>query len=804
MMPTSIDSPSRPSDLPTIDHRRWVGLFAPSTRIEVRSVKSEIVLALLLSLCSRIIVAEPQIDSSALESAPPESAGAEEERNPALEGTAPVELIRASFPLAVAERMGQGGRWLPLSVELENRRDEERRIDIVVEVTSEQGLPRLVRERRVLGPGSVTSVESVVPIAAERVASRVRVEVRDGDTVLGEAVWDVPRLEPSRFAPCVLVAGADDTRPELWSPASGETPDALGVESRPVRSLPASTLAYTSFDAVVLRRAAAADLSQGQADALRAYAAIGGLVVVVLDSENLLAALSSEICRASIGSVAETPRPEMEFRIGRLYLGGEGGFEGLSERGRPSPIDLHVLPGGPQAEFAPIAGRNLWLTRSSSVRAGVWLATLENWSGAAIISDPGVTRWSIFSPEARFLRELRAAPVPLDGSIVSRDASDARPIYGEVAVGTGGLGVLLLDDQAIGSPLSDRLREAIWYSILAGRRSPAEAELGGFVDRVDRELIEGTLAERRRDAGFTGIVVFVLTYVIIVGPGAYFVLRRLGRLPALVWIEPVLVIVALGAVVGYGQYSRGSLTRGRVITIVHVLSDTSVAVRESYLTLFPGADQTLRVEAVGFSSIDPIWSSEDEAAPVVATSLRSLGSTRAGVALEDVAVRRWQEAHFRAVAVDAGAPRLRIEFVGAQSPEERRLRISNETGFPLDDGVAMIDGVDVPVTETIPSGGSIEVAIRSTREENGASSGATASASRGSARDASNTDAARREERWIERLRYGGPYWYRGRKLRPSFRARIRSEGDDFRAVPEASRSERTTWIVCYGLENGR
>ena len=83
----------------------------------------------------------------------------------------------------------------------------------------------------------------------------------------------------------------------------------------------------------------------------------------------------------------------------------------------------------------------------------------------------------------------------------------------------------------------------------------------------------------------TWIVIFLVGYVVLVGPGQYFLLRRLDR-REWAWIGfPALALGAAGLLLGGAAWLRGPEVRLAALSIVRVSEDTGTVPVETYVGL---------------------------------------------------------------------------------------------------------------------------------------------------------------------------------------------------------------------------
>ena len=131
--------------------------------------------------------------------------------------------------------------------------------------------------------------------------------------------------------------------------------------------------------------------------------------------------------------------------------------------------------------------------------------------------------------------------------------------------------MLTIDDQLHADEAGDpyrAFRQDLWYRIL-------DSSSGGVSDRwhrrvarfQDRSLFNFMKSGLSAELGIWFIAGLVLVYLLLVGPGLYFFLKRKGKLPWVVWIEPGIVVVYVGMIFLTGYLTRGVLTQARTVTL---------------------------------------------------------------------------------------------------------------------------------------------------------------------------------------------------------------------------------------------
>jgi len=219
--------------------------------------------------------------------------------------------------------------------------------------------------------------------------------------------------------------------------------------------------------------------------------------------------------------------------------------------------------------------------------------------------------------------------------------------------------------------------------------------------------VEALFPKGERDVGFSFIVAFVVSYVIIVGPLLYLFLRRLGKLHAILWIEPLIIVLALAAVLGYTYFSKGLLTRVRSVTVLQQYGSSPIAMREGFLEIFSGGDESFGIEASGVELVDPIWAHEAEVAKVAIVPTVS-AEGRPALAIDRLALDRWQTGYARWIAAEDLAGGVKVETLEARADGVRRFRVTNGTPWRIRQG-AIRNGLVPTLFGAIEPGGAIEL-----------------------------------------------------------------------------------------------
>jgi hypothetical protein len=188
-------------------------------------------------------------------------------------------------------------------------------------------------------------------------------------------------------------------------------------------------------------------------------------------------------------------------------------------------------------------------------------------------------------------------------------------------------------------------------------------------------------------SGVEPVLVFVIiaVYLLVVGPGLFLVLRRLGRLIWLLWLQPVVVIVFLVATIMIGYITFGVLSTSWQTVLVYQDENSDWGAGLALLTRYnPGAgsggvetgDGSLPCflvrEAGGFRN--QTWRIDDR-----------------GRRLEEIVFPQWSWSHFvsRGPVELRGALRIRETYEAPRENEPAQplevYEVTNEYPFPVTD-----------------------------------------------------------------------------------------------------------------------
>jgi ABC-2 type transport system ATP-binding protein len=108
----------------------------------------------------------------------------------------------------------------------------------------------------------------------------------------------------------------------------------------------------------------------------------------------------------------------------------------------------------------------------------------------------------------------------------------------------------------------------------------------------------------------------VAIYLTIIGPCVYFFLKRIKRLPWVVWVEPLIVVVYVGLIFLTGYLSRGVLTQTQSVAVYNWRENDPLMIKPSFLGVFSSEEARYRVTSNGARWLRPAFSNEREAARI--------------------------------------------------------------------------------------------------------------------------------------------------------------------------------------------
>ena len=567
-----------------------------------------------------------------------------------------VEVLDVKFFENLGKSLSNDGAWLPVYVELRTTSKQTETVLLEGSLGSRETQPFVAREWVDVSPGAPRRAWlylRAVPEVIQAVAT-VEIRARSGGVIRTGDRWTVSSYGERSSWISVLVVGENLADVTPWprgtvSRLGGNEVEIQEIaEDCPGRKLPDNPLGYQGFDLVVLRETGAERLEPAQIAALRTWVYLGGFLIVAPSSRSG-DVFRSEIVRELAGDALVEPVAS-ELRPGNLFTLVPG------PDGKQRKPELFAR----KEEMAPERMQALTLFDPLGVRGG---------------------------------REILCSERT---EITGTD--DGRRLYGELDYGRGRLGFLAFNDQSFRQENLEFLRR-FWGKVVdvcfAG-------EKGTFARRAAQDVssdMGNYLGDKSRDVGMSFLAALIAVYLVLVGPGLYFVLKRRGRLPSVIWAEPLLVIVYLGIIFAVGYVTKGVLTKTRVWTFISQVQGEHLALRESYLTVFSAAEDVYRIDCPRGFYLQPIFKNAEERRPVRVVEedrgdapAPNEPRTRAGVSLVDHRLAHWEEGHFVNLEVwDLGGEGVTVErgdvVDGSDEGQAPQLIVTNNLPYVLLSGL---------------------------------------------------------------------------------------------------------------------
>jgi hypothetical protein len=579
-----------------------------------------------------------------------------------------VEVVGQRFPEELARGLPEGTKgWLPYYVELRTSRDRPVPVELTG-VTTGVGAPwRFAVRRKVeVPPGAPTRVWLYVRYEGRGDLSQFRATIKikgpNLDRELLRSDFGMGSAPDERPVPMIMAGERTRTSVSAWGERtlgdSREPITSTRTERMEERELPDLCAGYDAVGVLLLRNPDGKALEPAQVEAIRRWVSGGGFVILV-------PSMKGEVFRSPLFKAL---LPDAEV--------GE-----LKTRPGMSPADLFsVAPESPEA------------TVRRSQRSG---GAEEH---AYTVLDPVrvKTRREIVSG----IPGPGPGAAPLPGAV---------RVYYEAALGEGRVGVMTLDDLSFSDDGGLSFRKRLWGLILDGDVDSRRLEKGrpGPEPLLDA-IAAGLRSSLTREIGVGFITFLVLAYLVLIGPGVYLVLKKLKRLPALVWVEPAVVVVYLGIIAATAYITKGVLTRYSVVSVIEHSAGEPYAIKRTGLGLFSAAEARYRISAPGSELLQPVGAGAEEAIDL------ELGPAPERPALHDFRIPQWGTATFAASGSMEWPPGAGVEVTALEPMEagKERLLVKNRTGFAIRKG--FLRGVSgregIVAIPPIPAGGEVEVA----------------------------------------------------------------------------------------------
>ena len=618
-----------------------------------------------------------------------------------------VEVTDPWFPSNVADQgLNPVGAWVPASVALRSRtgRDETVVLELRIEPASNSGDDNaksfIVRRPVEVGAGAPKRVwlngrvaagsRQIVRVTARSGGKEVFVqEVGTADTMdIGE------RLLTALFVGKNLMRHVPDPN---WFRSRNTLQPGLIVDACEPSRLPDTLLGYQPFDFVIVRSLAGERLEPAQLRALKHWVFLGGILILA-PSTDTADLLQSVVAAEVLGASYTEPLSKPLERLEQIIVGAKTELHGIDET-MTEAIRRN------RTEFLEATERLVVKKETMDLVADVKCVLFDPIVGPVRrrISSIAVPKEEVAAPFSTGRRSTGRG----DTEGAEAETFDLEPggsprgdrLYGELSFGDGRIGVVTFNDsvytgRALASGGVQFLRP-FWREILFGEGHPPRNNLSARSAVFARTPVVNQLKDPSRDIGFPFIVFLVLFYIVLVGPGLYFSLKRLGLLHWLIWVQPVLVCLYLGVVLLAGYLSKGVITKARQWTVVSHNVGDELARKENYLAVFSGAKRGYTIGAPQGVVLHPIYPNKESIQPVVVEE-KADGARQ----ILDLQLDQWQEGYavnFDMMDIDPGGLNVTvleepdrnasdssetISAPGGQGRTEVRLRVRIENHLP--------------------------------------------------------------------------------------------------------------------------
>jgi hypothetical protein len=586
------------------------------------------------------------------------------------ESSVPVELVNAFFPDDLAQHLPANGGWLPLYVELRARGDKPEN------VTLEAVVQRTTDKEKVIIEYETRSRFEVPPGQAPRRAW-LYVWVKPGESF--QHTVQLRYLSGGQSVPIgsvgnggsvfvdsdqegifpMFVVGGDKDQVSPWGENLSTKPDLQSdpwiskdaVERLEAHQLPDRILGYHAVRQVVLRGVDETRLEPAQIAALRQWVYLGGSLIFSPEKKSdkiFGGALFKEI----FGDVlAPEVKRDDEFRPQNLYMVER-------EHGAPLRTDSYV-----ETE----------------------LVKLRDEDQAFSLMDP-------FVDSPLIVREIRSfklaslepkderAVDPLADYDLKRGEFPGARVYAEVRFGAGRVGALTIDEETFQLRDSKPLRQALWQKIIqSGQRSGASR----WQVRLIQNGVHDAMKDEKRDVGTFLIGGIIVVYLLLVGPGVYFFLKRKNKLPSIIWVEPAVIVVYVGIIFALGYLTKGYLTKVRMVTLYYQREGEPFALRDSYLSIFSADDIQYQIDCPRGEILAPVFANENERTSVEGSQGQGGGGENSGdrrLALRGYHLDLWQQGVVMNSGIETIAGKVTVERIEDDAGGKPRYRVKN--GLP--------------------------------------------------------------------------------------------------------------------------
>ncbi|HEY6565026.1 MAG TPA: hypothetical protein VIY86_11050, partial [Pirellulaceae bacterium] len=440
------------------------------------------------------------------------------------------------------------GRWVPGTVRLHNS-DDPCRVRVSVIAFDPEGIPCEFVAEDPVALSSGDDVQIPVRVRLGRLQARVRVEVREvgkNQSLVAVRDWNTRRLPEvvASSRTCVLYLGpgtAPRNALQLVPHRSGDPPLWAGIANP--REIPRVPLDYDGVDAVWLNVADPeyfVGITLDQWKALETWVQGGGRLLVTLGggAETLLTAAGHPL--RALSGVSSLGRFDQRETTGlETYAGSVSRLDVAPRdkeeawKGVPT-IRLAVKDGTVEAADGVRATRTPWVVRRVH---GLGIVTV-------LACDPLVAPLDNWDGRNRLLAQL------LEATLMGRD-------------------------EGSDEPRSQAMRH-VGYDDLSGQLRMALDQFPGV-----------------HWASFSVVLSLIGGYVLLAGPGDYFLTVRWWHRPAATWWTlPLLAALSCSGCWWLARYWKGDAPRRRQIDFIDAAVDTDVARGLSWMRVFSPTTQS--------------------------------------------------------------------------------------------------------------------------------------------------------------------------------------------------------------------
>jgi hypothetical protein len=675
------------------------------------------------------------------------AASAEEKDSAEERPGAAVDVPDMFFPEGVARNLSPAGGWLPVYLELKALSRAPEKVTIEAGVTGDRKKGFTVRETIDVLPGAPRRAWVYLRAGGQGPETgSIEVRTAQGVTVARHLDLEMDSQSDSSRTLSLLVVGEKlgDLKPwpgDLTRPRGRRAELREAAAGCSASKLPDRAIGYGAFDIVILRGTGAEELEPAQLAALDAWVRWGGFLVIVPST------LSGEVFRTRIaaellGDAYRDPRPV-------------DGFE---------PQRIHAVTR--ESSLAAVAAQPIFDVEAERERH----AGGDNPSKklAFTLLDPLAERGE---------REILSVDGPLGEGV------EGRRLYAEVSRGRGKVGVFMFNDQT-DRQAAEGLLHAVWGQIVDWNAERPRANPFAGTARLRSRELASFLHDASRDVGLPFIASLVGAYILIVGPGIYFLLKRWNRLPAVIWVEPLVIVGYLGIIFGVAYITKGVRTKVRVWNVISQVDGGRAALRQGFLSIFSGDDATYRIECPRGDILHPIETEREERPVILAREADGR------LALEGFHLAHWEQGHLTSLEVmDLEGIRMQISSPGETAAgEERKAVVTNRLPHAVLGGVLYDRRMRRPLPRIEP-GASVEVPLPAEAAE------VPAPGRRG--------DAKESREAWENLLSRLEPILQRGLGIDgyPVLVAWIDRRDEDFRLDRASTVRERVDLYFLHGKE---